>query len=142
EHALLWKLRQDAPDAALFVTRGNGGTAGLATSVPIDASEIQALAGWALRESIDLTVVGPEIPLAAGIVDSFSAQGLPIFGPTAKAAEIESSKAYAKRLLARCSVPTAGFEIFTEASAAVAYLEQNVGPIVVKASGLAAGKGA
>lgn len=142
EHAILWKLRRDAPEAELYVTRGNGGTGKLAMAVPIDASEIQALAGWALRESIDLTVVGPEVPLALGIVDHFSAQGLRIFGPTAKAAELESSKAFAKALMARAGVPTAAFEVFTQPEPAIAYLERVGAPVVVKASGLAAGKGA
>src|SRR5690606_17242247 len=93
EHAILWKLRRDAPEAELYVKAGNAGTGKPSMAVPFDASEIQALAGWGLRESIDLTVVGPEVPLALGIVDHFSAQGLRIFGPTAKAAELESSKA-------------------------------------------------
>jgi phosphoribosylamine---glycine ligase len=142
EHALLWKLRQDAPDAELHVTRGNGGTGELALHVPLDPTEIQALAGWALAERVDLTVVGPEIPLAEGIVDHFAAQGLPIFGPTRNAAEIESSKAYAKGLMKRHGIPTASFEVFTEADAALEYVRHTGGPLVVKASGLAAGKGA
>ncbi|MEX2583816.1 MAG: phosphoribosylamine--glycine ligase [Gemmatimonadota bacterium] len=142
EHAMLWKLAQDAPDAAFYITRGNGGTEGLATAIPLGPTEIQALAGWALREGIDLTVVGPEVPLAVGIVDHFSSQGLAIFGPSSAAAEIESSKAYAKGLMHRNGIPTAGFEVFTEVAPAAAYVRQLGAPVVVKASGLAAGKGA
>ena len=142
EHALLWKLRRDAPQAEFFITRGNGGTAGLAESLPIGAEEFSALAGWAQAQGADLTVVGPEVPLAAGIVDHFSARGLPIFGPTAAAAEIESSKAFTKRLLQRYGIPTAAFETFDDVKLAEAYVRARGGPLVVKASGLAAGKGA
>lgn len=142
EHALLAKLRQDAPHAEFFITVGNGGTGRLATAVPIEGSEIQALAGWALKNEIDLTVVGPEVPLAEGIVDHFSAQGLPIFGPSRAAAELESSKAFAKGLMKRHGIPTAAFEVFTDADTAIAFVRAQGAPIVVKASGLAAGKGA
>src|SRR5688572_561072 len=95
EHALLWKLSLDAPGAELFVTGGNGGTAGLATAIPLGPGEIRALAGWAEKEAVDLVVVGPEVPLAEGIVDHFQARGLTIFGPSRAAAEIESSKSFA-----------------------------------------------
>ena len=142
EHALLWKLKRDAPDAAFFITRGNAGTEGLATSLPFGPAEIQPLAGWAEKEGINLTVVGPEIPLAAGIVDHFSARGLPIFGPSKAAAEIESSKAFAKELMQRHGIPTAAFRVFDSARAARDYVREVGGPVVVKASGLAAGKGA
>jgi phosphoribosylamine---glycine ligase len=142
EHTLLWKLRQDAPDAEFFITRGNGGTATLAQHLPFDADEIQALAGWAEKESVGLTVVGPEVPLAAGIVDHFAERGLPIFGPTRAAAEIESSKAFAKALMQRHGVPTAEFRTFTRLGEAETYIRSRGAPIVVKASGLAAGKGA
>src|SRR5690606_39788118 len=98
EHALLWKLRRDAPDAHFFITRGNGGTDALATAVPIDPTDAQALAGWAERNAIDLTVVGPEAPLAAGLADDFTRRGLPVFGPSGAATQIEASKAYAKQL--------------------------------------------
>jgi phosphoribosylamine---glycine ligase len=142
EHALLWKLRRDAPDAELFVTRGNGGTVGLATPLPLGADEIQALAGWVEKEAVDLTVVGPEAPLAAGLVDHFTSRGLAAFGPTRDAAEIESSKAYAKELMRRHGIPTAAFCTFTALGEAERYLREVGAPVVVKASGLAAGKGA
>jgi phosphoribosylamine---glycine ligase len=142
EHALLWKLAGDAPDAEFYITRGNGGTEGLATSLPLGAEEIQALAGWAEKEAVDLTVVGPEVPLSQGIVDHFAARALPIFGPTKAAAEIESSKAFAKSLMRRHGIPTAAYECFTDAGAAEAYIRANPAALVVKASGLAAGKGA
>ena len=142
EHALLWKLRRDAPDARFYITRGNGGTEGIAEHLPLDAAEFEALAGWAQAEAIDLTVVGPEVPLAAGIVDHFAARGLSAFGPTAAAAEIESSKSFSKALMQRHGIPTASFEVFDDAETAAAYVRARGGPLVVKASGLAAGKGA
>jgi phosphoribosylamine--glycine ligase len=141
EHALLWKLRRDAPHAELFVTRANGGMEGLATSLPLSPSEIPSLAGWAEVNGVGLTVVGPEAPLAAGIVDHFTAHGLPVFGPTQAAAEIECSKAFAKELMARHGIPTAAYRCFTDLTAAEAYVRAAPGPVVVKASGLAAGKG-
>ena len=142
EHALLWKLKRDAPHAEFFITRGNGGTAPLATALPLGSGELAALAGWADHNRVDLTVVGPEVPLAEGIVDLFSARGLPIFGPTSLAAEIESSKAFTKRLLRDHGIPTAAFETFEELALAEAHVRALGGPLVVKASGLAAGKGA
>ncbi len=142
EHALLWKLRQDAPSAELFITRGNGGTAALATALPLDATDSAALAGWALANNVALTIVGPEAPLAEGMVDHFQSEGLPIFGPTKAAATIESSKAFAKSLMKEAGVPTAEFACFTDAAAAERYIRGRGAPIVVKASGLAAGKGA
>jgi len=142
EHALLWKLRRDAPDAHFFITRGNGGTDALATAVPIDPTDTQALAGWAERNAIDLTVVGPEAPLAAGLADDFTRRGLPVFGPSGAATQIEASKAYAKQLMQRAGVPTAAYATFTDLGAAEAYIRARGAPIVVKASGLAAGKGA
>ena len=142
EHALLWKLKQDEPAAELFITRGNGGTGALANAIPLDPGDAAALAGWAQARSIDLTIVGPEAPLAEGMVDHFTRAGLPIFGPTRAAAAIESSKAFTKALLKEAGVPTAGFQTFTDASAAEYYVRERGAPIVVKASGLAAGKGA
>jgi phosphoribosylamine--glycine ligase len=142
EHALLWKLQRDAPAADFYITGGNGGTASLATALPIAPSDADALAGWAAAEGIDLTIVGPEAPLAAGIVDRFAARGLAAFGPTAAAAELESSKAFAKALLARHCIPTAAHRTFSDLAAAEAYIRTHPAPLVVKASGLAAGKGA
>jgi phosphoribosylamine---glycine ligase len=142
EHALLWKLHNDAPAAELFVTRGNGGTAALATALPLDPADTAALAAWAENNRIDLTVVGPEAALDAGIVDVFDRHGLAIFGPTRDAATIETSKAYAKQLMKRAGVPTAAYQTFTDLDDAVHYIRGHGGPLVVKASGLAGGKGA
>jgi phosphoribosylamine--glycine ligase len=142
ESALLWKLHRDAPGAELFVTLGNGGTAPLATAIPLAPEEPEPLAAWAAEARIDLTVVGPEVPLAAGIADRFAAAGLPVFGPTRAAAEIESSKAFAKRLMREHGIPTAAYESFTDPAAAEEHVRRRGGPLVVKASGLAAGKGA
>ena len=142
EHALLWKLMQDAPDAEFFATRPNGGMAELAEAVEIAPGDIEALSGWAASRSIDLTVVGPEAPLAAGIVDRFQAKGLPIFGPSGAAARIESSKSFAKDLMRNAGVPTAEFRVFRDLKAAEDHIREQGAPIVVKASGLAAGKGA
>jgi phosphoribosylamine---glycine ligase len=142
EHALLWKLSRDAPDAHFFITLGNGGTGALATPLPISPTDIEGIAAWAEQEGIDLTVVGPEIPLAAGIVDRFRARGLRIFGPTRAAAEIESSKAFAKDLMKRHGIPTAGYEVFDDLDSAKQFVRSRGAPLVVKASGLAAGKGA
>jgi phosphoribosylamine---glycine ligase len=142
EHALLWKLRRDAPDAEFYATRPNGGMASLCEAVEIAPGDIEALSGWAAAHRMDLTVVGPEGPLAAGIVDRFASRGLPIFGPTKAAARIEASKAYAKDLLREANVPTAEHRTFTNHAGAVAWVRERGAPIVVKASGLAAGKGA
>lgn len=142
EHALLWKLRNDAPNAELFITRGNGGTLPLATSIPLDPVDANALAAWAAGNNIDLTIVGLEAALANGIADVFERRALPLFGPSKDAAAIETSKAYAKQLMQRAGVPTAAFSSFTEFDAAEKYIRERGGPLVVKASGLAAGKGA
>ena len=142
EHALLWKLRRDAPGAQFFATRPNGGMASLCEAVELAPDDIEALAGWAGGHHIDLTVVGPEAPLAAGIVDRFRAKGLPIFGPSRAAARIEASKAYAKDLLRNANVPTAAHRAFSNREEAIAWVREQGAPIVVKASGLAAGKGA
>ena len=142
EHALLWKLRADAPAAELFVARGNGGTDALARCLPLDPADAPALAAWAEANGVALTIVGPEAALANGMVDLFERRGLAIFGPTKAAAAIETSKAYAKQLLQRAGVPTAAFQTFTELAAAEAYIRSTARARVVKASGLAAGKGA
>jgi len=142
EHALLRKLREDAPGAEFYITRGNGGTQGIATSLPLDPSDVPALAVWAEQNALTLAVCGPESPLAAGIADQFALHGVPLFGPTAAATAIESSKAYAKQLMQRAGVPTAAFGTFSDFGTAAAFIREHGAPIVVKASGLAAGKGA
>lgn len=142
EHALLWKLRRDRPDASFFVTRPNGGMGEGTTSVDLAPDDVDTLASWADGESVNLTVVGPEVPLAAGIVDRFSDRGLAAFGPSASAARIESSKAFAKDLMADAGVPTASYRTFRELQPALEHIRSGDGPVVVKASGLAAGKGA
>jgi phosphoribosylamine--glycine ligase len=141
EHALAWKLAQGARVQAVYVAPGNGGTAadpGL-RNVPI--TDIHQLADFALDEHIALTVVGPEAPLAAGVVDVFRARGLRVFGPTQAAAQLESSKFFAKAFMQRHGIPTALFASFTDAAAAHAHVDRHGAPIVVKADGLAAGKG-
>lgn len=142
EHALLWKLRRDDPGAELFATQPNGGMAPWCTPVPIGSNDVEALSGWAAANRVDLTVVGPEAPLAAGLADRFRAKGLPVFGPSRDAARIESSKAYAKELMRNAGIPTAAHRTFRDRGAAEAYVREQGAPIVVKASGLAAGKGA
>ncbi|MBI2770862.1 MAG: phosphoribosylamine--glycine ligase [Burkholderiales bacterium] len=141
EHALAWKLAQSPKVQAVYVAPGNGGTAldGRLVNVPI--TDIQALREWALAEKIQLTVVGPEGPLAAGVVDEFRAHGLRVFGPTQQAAQLESSKAFSKAFMKRHAIPTAEYETFIDAVAAHAYVDKKGAPIVVKADGLAAGKG-
>ncbi|MEQ1855788.1 MAG: phosphoribosylamine--glycine ligase [Longimicrobiales bacterium] len=142
EHALLWKLRRDAPSAEFFATLPNGGMAPLCEPVALAPTDVEALAGWAAAHRIDLTVVGPEGPLAAGIVDRFRFKGLPVFGPSKAAARIEASKSYAKDLMRGAGVPTAEYRTFTNLAGAEDYVRERGAPIVVKASGLAAGKGA
>jgi len=142
EHALLHTLHQNRPDAEFFITRGNAGTARLARSIPLHPTDIDGLAAWADAEAVDLTVVGPEAPLAGGIADAFADRRLPVFGPTRLASAIEASKARAKRIMRDAGVPTAAFATFTGAADARAYIHEHGAPIVVKASGLAAGKGA
>ena len=141
EHALAWKLAQGVRVQAVFVAPGNGGTAhdGTLRNVPI--TEPAALADFAQREKIALTVVGPEAPLAAGVVDLFRERGLRIFGPTQAAAQLESSKAFSKAFMQRHKIPTARAATFDDAAAAHAYVDAEGAPIVIKADGLAAGKG-
>ena len=141
EHALAWKLVQSPKVQKVFVAPGNGGTAADLRLENVAITDHAALADFALAEKIVLTVVGPEAPLAAGIVDLFRARGLRIFGPTQGAAQLESSKAYAKAFMQRHGIPTALYATFTEAGAAHAHVERHGAPIVVKADGLAAGKG-
>ena len=141
EHALAWKLSQSPKVQAVFVAPGNGGTALDSRLENINITDVQALRAWAATEKIALTVVGPEQPLAAGIVDEFRAHGLRVFGPTKAAAQLESSKAFSKAFMKRHNIPTAEYETFTDAVAAHAYVDAKGAPIVVKADGLAAGKG-
>ena len=142
EHALLWKLHRDAPSAEFHITRGNGGTHAIAKSVSIDPTDVVGVAQWADAEDIHLVVVGPEAPLAAGMVDALHERGVPAFGPTAGAAAIEASKAFSKDVMQQAGVPTAGFRTFSDSAEAAGYVRERGAPIVVKASGLAAGKGA
>ena len=140
EHAIAWKLIQDG--AEVLVAPGNAGTAAIAENVPVAATDIAGLLEVARRRNVDLTVVGPEAPLVAGIVDEFTAAGLRIFGPTKRAAQLEGSKSYCKQILHRGDVPTAMFREFRSAARAREYLEAREDvPVVVKADGLAAGKG-
>ena len=141
EHALAWKLSQSPKVQAVYVAPGNGGTALDARLENINITDVQALRAWASTEKIALTVVGPEQPLAAGIVDEFRAHGLKVFGPTKAAAQLESSKAFSKAFMKRHGIPTADYKTFTDAVAAHAYVDEKGAPIVVKADGLAAGKG-
>jgi len=141
EHAIAWKLAQSPRVQKVFVAPGNGGTAREPGVQNVPIADLGELADFAARENVQLTVVGPEAPLAAGVVDLFRARGLRIFGPTRTAAQLESSKAFAKSFLFRHRIPTAGYQSFTEARAAHAYVDAKGAPIVVKADGLAAGKG-
>ncbi|WP_423822195.1 phosphoribosylamine--glycine ligase [Salinisphaera sp. SPP-AMP-43] len=143
EHALAWKLAASPRVAEIFVAPGNAGTALMSnvTNVAIGVEEIDALVDFARDNAITLTVVGPEAPLAIGLVDAFNVAGLACFGPTAAAAELEASKAFSKDFLARHSIPTAEYATFSDYAAAAAYIEQRGAPIVIKADGLAAGKG-
>lgn len=141
EHALVWKIAQSPLVEKIYCAPGNPGIAQLAECVHIEAVEIEALCEFALAEQIDLTVVGPEVPLTLGIVDHFKAAGLDIFGPSCKAARIEGSKKFSKELMARHQIPTATYRSFTDPEAAIAYIREQGAPIVIKADGLAAGKG-
>ncbi|MCH8932799.1 MAG: phosphoribosylamine--glycine ligase [Nitrospinae bacterium] len=140
EHALAWKIAQSPKVTALFCAPGNPGTAQVATNVNLQADDLDGLLQFALDQSIDLTVVGPEQPLVLGLADRFQAKGLKVFGPSAKAAQLEGSKAFSKNLMQKYGIPTAAYAAFDHADAARAYLKGK-GPQVVKADGLAAGKG-
>ena len=143
EHALAWKAAQSANVTKVFVAPGNAGTATepKLENVAISATDIPALLAFAKKESIELTIVGPEAPLVAGVVDVFNAEGLAIFGPTKGAAQLEGSKAFSKDFFARHNIPTASYQNFTEVEPAKQYVRQQGAPIVIKADGLAAGKG-
>jgi phosphoribosylamine--glycine ligase len=141
EHALAWSLRREAPDATIYCAPGNPGTATLATNLDIAATDLDRIADAADAYGIDLVVVGPEVPLALGLADRLRAEGRLVVGPGAAGAQIESSKAFAKELMVRAGVPTASSETFTDPKKAVFRLTSHAEPVVVKASGLAAGKG-
>ena len=141
EHALAWRIAQSPGLQKVLVAPGNAGTAREPELDNLSLTDIEALADYAQKEAVHRTVVGPEAPLAAGIVDVFRARGLRIFGPTKAAAQLESSKDFAKRFMARHGIPTAEFATFADAQAAHAYVENKGAPIVIKADGLAAGKG-
>lgn len=143
EHALAWKVARDSNVTHVYVAPGNAGTASEhnVSNVNIDVLAIPELVAFAQQEKIDLTIVGPEAPLVAGVVDQFAAAGLTIFGPTRAAAQLEGSKAFSKDFLARHNIPTAAYQNFTDVEAAKAYVRQQGAPIVIKADGLAAGKG-
>ncbi|WP_103108381.1 phosphoribosylamine--glycine ligase [Brevibacillus reuszeri] len=141
EHTIAWKLLQSPKVKKVYCAPGNGGIAGLAQNVPIGVNDFAALAQFAKDEGIDLTVVGPEDPLLGGIVDFFEERNLPIYGPNGKAALIEGSKSFAKSLMKRYNIPTSEYESFLDYESAIAYVREKGAPIVVKADGLAAGKG-
>jgi phosphoribosylamine--glycine ligase len=142
EHALCWTVRREHPDADLFCAPGNPGTAELATNLSIAADDLDRLADAADMHGIDLTIVGPEVPLARGLADRLRAEGRAVFGPSAAAARLESSKAFAKEVMAAAGIPTAASRTFQALAPALTYVDRHAEPLVVKASGLAAGKGA
>lgn len=142
EHSLVWKLAQSPRVHRLYAAPGNAGIAEQAECVPVPATDVVALATFAEKEKIDLTVVGPEVPLTLGLVDEFQRRGLRAFGASRAAAQIEGSKAFAKALMLKYGIPTAAYREFSEPDAALAYVRERGAPIVVKADGLAAGKGA
>ena len=141
EHALVWKLAQDSCQPQLFCAPGNAGTAALATNLPIPAEDVPALLAWARENQPDLTIIGPEAPLCAGLADAFFAAGLRVFGPCQAGARLEGSKQFSKEIMLAAGVPTARAETFSDADAAIRALEQFRTPVVIKADGLAAGKG-
>lgn len=141
EHAIVWKLAQSPKASEIYCAPGNAGIAELATCVDIAATDVEALAAWAVENKIDLTVVGMDDPLMLGVVDLFEEKGLKVFGPRQNAAILEGSKVFSKDLMKKYAIPTAGYEVFTDAAKAKAYLESCDYPTVLKADGLALGKG-
>jgi phosphoribosylamine--glycine ligase len=143
EHALAWKCAQSKNVTEVIVAPGNAGTAlePKLRNAAVGAEDIDGILDLAVSESVGLTIIGPEVPLVAGVVDRFREQGLPCFGPTADAAQLEGSKAFTKDFLQRHNIPTAAYKSFTELEPALAYIREQGAPIVVKADGLAAGKG-
>lgn len=141
EHALVWKIAQDPAKHTVYCAPGNAGTAGCAVNIPIRADDVAGLREWAVREGPDLTVIGPEAPLCAGLTDVLEAEGLRVFGPSRAAAQLEGSKIFSKEIMLAAGVPTARAAFFTDMQRALAYVEKAGAPLVVKADGLAAGKG-
>ncbi len=141
EHALAWKLRQSPRIGKLYIAPGNGGTGNIAENVPIGVMEFEKLADFAIEKKVDFTIVGPDDPLVGGIVDVFKARGLKVWGPVKAAAQIEGSKAFSKELMREAGIPTAEFGVFSKHEEALAYVREKGAPIVIKASGLALGKG-
>ena len=141
EHAICWKLAQSPKVTELFCAPGNAGIAEVATCVPVKATDVEGMVAWAKENAMDFVMVAPDDPLALGMVDALEAAGIPAFGPKANAAIIEASKAFSKELMKKYNIPTAQYETFTELDKALAYIRQQGAPIVVKADGLALGKG-
>ena len=141
EHTLVWKINQSPKVSQIYCAPGNAGISQLARCINIDASNIEKLADFAQKEKVDLTVVGPELPLSKGIVNEFNKQGLRIFGPSKEATEIESSKVFSKYLMKKYNIPTANYQVFQDSEEAFDYIKQQTFPLVIKADGLAAGKG-
>jgi len=141
EHALCWKIKQSSKVKRLYCAPGNGGIAQIAECVNIAVEDVDGLLQFALQKKIDLTIVGPEVSLVAGVVDAFAQKGLKIFGPSQAAAQLEGSKVFAKEFMGRRNIPTAGYQVFNEPLSAATFLQQALFPLVVKADGVAAGKG-
>jgi len=141
EHTIVWKLAQSSRVEKIYCAPGNGGTAQIAQNIPAKATDLEAVRDFALSESIDLVFVAPDDPLAMGMVDFLENSGIRAFGPRAAAARIEASKSYAKDLMKKYNIPTAAYEIFADMEAALAYVERCELPVVIKADGLALGKG-
>ena len=141
EHTLVWKLVNDSCKPEVFCAPGNAGTAQIAVNLDIAGEDVDSLLAWAVENRPDLTVVGPEVLLCAGITDLFEAEGLRVFGPSKAGALLEGSKKFSKEVMNAAGVPTAGFKSFSKADEAIAYIKQQSGAMVVKADGLAAGKG-
>ncbi|MHB1355380.1 MAG: phosphoribosylamine--glycine ligase, partial [Anaerolineae bacterium] len=141
EHALAWALQRSPEVSAVYVAPGNGGTGQVSTNVPIAAEDVAAITAYAVAERMDLVVIGPEVPLSLGLVDSLQQHHIPAFGPSAAAARLESSKVFSKDFMRANAIPTAAFASFTDYPTACDYLAAQQAPIVIKASGLAAGKG-
>ena len=140
EHAICTKVRESEKVDTVFVAPGNVGMTDVAERIAIEETEVAKLVDFALTQKIDLTIVGPEVPLLLGVVDQFQAAGLKVFGPNQRAAEIEGSKSFAKDLMKKYQIPTGEYQTFSDYKAAKAYIEEKGAPIVIKADGLAAGK--